>query len=143
MMIHLARTFLLILLCVPPTTQQTRSPSASFEGVIDLKITSPRFTGVMTLSLSPLGTRLDLKGKDELNVSFLSLPNDSLAYSLMHGSKTYSVSNLAAARRSISALNATAVYKIEKLGKEKIGLYVCEHFTVQSGRKSVGADMEL
>jgi hypothetical protein len=113
---------------------------AEFEGVLNMKMTSPDTNGTMKLYVSKRGVRNEMdmkagKGKESMNVRMVMLSRSDkpgLAYRINDETRTYSEVDLNAARPGAAA--AEPKFTVKKLGRQKAAGYDCEHVLVTGER---------
>lgn len=113
----------------------------AFEGVINMKITSPNGSGTVEMSVSKAGLRsvMDMQtAQMPIKMTMLVKQGKELAYMIDDKSKSYAELDLKKGREMAQKSGAT--FKAKKLGTETVGGYKCEHVLVTDER---GGENEL
>jgi hypothetical protein len=116
--------------------------AAPFEGELQLQLSSPGATGVVTLSISPRGLRSDAAidlAKRQMRTTVLVRPAEpEVGLALDPVRKTVQRLSLAQASDALRPQPSTA-YRVERLGREKVLSFDCDHVRVSDG---AGLDAE-
>jgi len=126
-----------LLVLVSVVTPLVVAAAAPFEGVIEMKMSGARMQGTMTVSVSPLGARSEMKvlnapmPMDRTIIHNRSKPDTALM--LDEGQKTFMEMDTKAAREAAKA-GPQPTYTVKKVGKDKVAGYGCDHVTVTSSR---------
>ncbi len=131
--------FLVSLLCC-----LSGSAFAQFEGEIQMKITAAEGGGTMTMFVgkNAIKTEMNLSAeKMQMQVaSLMKMDNPNIIYIINNKSKSYSEIDLKEMEKMAQGMSPTKdTYKVQKLGKEKILGYECDHVRVSDS----DGDMEM
>ncbi len=111
------------------------SASAQFEGEIQMKLTGADGVGTMTMLIGKKAIKTEMsitaeKMKVQMS-SLMRLDNPNIIYLINDQSKSYSEINLKEMEKMAQGLTPTKeTYKVQKLGKEKILGYDCDHVRI-------------
>jgi hypothetical protein len=111
------------------------SASAQFEGEVQMKITAADGGGTMAMFISQnaIKTEMNLSAENmQMQMSSLmKMDNPNLIYIINDKSKSYSELDLKEMEKMAQGMTRTKeTYKVQKLGKEKILGYDCDHILV-------------
>lgn len=127
----------LVALTAVTLVSASASAAPAFEGILEMKMTSPNGAGSARISVGKGGVR------SEMNVENRDMPmkmtmlmkakEPDVAYSLDEASKTYGVIDIKASRE-MTKRQTPAKYTAKKLGKEKVGGWDTVHAEVVDDR---------
>lgn len=122
---------LAVLLCLAPAAR------AEFEGVIDMKISSPQGSGTVRVAVAKAGVRTETRmGAEGMNVSMTTLVKagePDKAYQIDDEAKTYSVVPVKPAQKAADKLRGEK-YTVQKMGTKMVRGYSCEHTIITGTR---------
>ncbi len=111
------------------------SASAQFEGEVQMKITAKDGGGTMTMFISKHAVKTEMnlsaeKMKMQM-ASLMKMDNPNIIYLINDKSKSYSEIDLKEMEKMAQGMTRPKeTYKVQKLGKEKILGYDCDHILV-------------
>jgi|YNPMSStandDraft_2_1061718.scaffolds.fasta_scaffold13006_2 hypothetical protein len=122
----------------------TVSAFAQFEGEIQMKIMAADGGGTMTMFISPNAIKTEMNLSAEMMkmqmASLMKMDNPNIIYIINDKSKSYSEIDLKEMEKMAQGMMPTkAKYQVQKLGKEKILGYDCDHILVSD----TDSEMEL
>jgi hypothetical protein len=139
-----------ILLCAVLFSAASWRAVAQFEGVIEMKITAAEGGGALKLLISKKAARSEVSMTAEKMtmqiVSLVKFDKPDIIYLLNEKRKSYSEMELGEMKKMAEKMTPSeSAYKVQKLGKEKILGYLCEHLllTNEDGETEIWVSKEL
>ena len=123
--------------------------AASFEGVIEMKVTAQQGSGSVVVSVGKLGMRSDMDMQTPqmpMKIAMLVKASEpDTAYAIHDAAKTYSVIDLKAGREAMKRAGGDEALTAKMLGTEKMDGFNCVHalITGKRGEMEVWTSKEI